>query len=57
MNQITISFIGAGNIGGALIQAISGLNKGYLIKVYDVSEKTVFWCENRNWEQIEEWKF
>ena len=41
MNQITISFIGAGNIGGALIQAISGLNKGYLIKVYDVSEKAM----------------
>ena len=25
--------------------------------VYDVGERTVYWCENRNWEQIEEWKF
>lgn len=24
--------------------------------VYDVAERTVCWCENRNWEQIEEWK-
>ena len=24
--------------------------------VYDVAERTVYWCENRNWEQIEEWK-
>ena len=24
--------------------------------VYDVGERTVYWCENRNWEQIEEWK-
>ena len=21
--------------------------------VYDVAERTVYWCENRNWEQIE----
>jgi hypothetical protein len=25
--------------------------------VYDVEERTVYWCENRSWEQIEEWKF
>ena len=24
--------------------------------VYDVAERTVYWCENRNWEQIEVWK-
>ncbi len=25
--------------------------------VYDVSERTVFWCENRNWEKIQIVKF
>ena len=20
--------------------------------VYDISEKTVFWCENRNWDNV-----
>lgn len=24
--------------------------------VYGVAERTACWCENRNWEQIEEWK-
>lgn len=38
MKQYTISFIGAGNIGGALIQAISRMQKGYLVKVFDISE-------------------
>ena len=39
MKQYTISFIGAGNIGGALIQATEKVDKGYLIKAFDVSEK------------------
>ena len=24
--------------------------------VYDVTERTVYWCENREWTQISEWK-
>ena len=42
MKQYTISFIGAGNIGGALIQAIMKVNKGYLVKAYDISAQA---CE------------
>ncbi len=37
MEQYTITFIGAGNIGGALIQSIMKVDKGYLVKAYDVS--------------------
>ena len=25
--------------------------------VYDISEKTVFWCENRNWNNIQSIQF
>ena len=38
MQQITISFIGTGNIGSALIQSVMKINKGYLVKAYDVSD-------------------
>lgn len=41
MKQYTVSFIGTGNIGGALLQAIANQNSNYLVKAYDISEKAL----------------
>ena len=41
MRQYTISFIGTGNMGGALLEAIAKSKAGHLIKAYDISEKAL----------------
>ena len=41
MRQYTISFIGTGNMGGALLEAIVKSKSGHLIKAYDISEKAL----------------
>ena len=41
MEQFTISFIGTGNIGSALIQSIMKHDKDYVVKAYDISDKAL----------------
>ena len=53
MLKATTEDFGVGNCFDILKAVAQEVCPTVVSMVYDLTEKTVYWCENRNWDKIE----